>query len=228
MRYWLLKHQRQKLLKRCANSAMQDYLKTPVPRLTSDYRSLEYLAVDLEMTGLNAETDQIVSIGFVPILQGKVSLELACHLLIKPSAEVGQSAVIHGIRDKDLEQADSLEQAMVLLLEALAGRVLLLHCAPLDLGFLNRACKRLYQVSLSAPVVDTMAIERARLQLTGTDADQQSLRLSDCRRRYGLPDYEAHNALVDALATAELFLAQTTHRFNNAAAKFGKLVSGQL
>lgn len=33
------------------------------------------------------------------------------------------------------------------------------------------------------------------------------LTLAGCRVRYGLPDYPAHNALVDALATAELLLA---------------------
>ena len=33
-----------------------------------------------------------------------------------------------------------------------------------------------------------------------------------CRRRYQLPDYHGHNALWDALATAELLLAQLAHR----------------
>ncbi|MDZ7811219.1 MAG: hypothetical protein U5L11_15760 [Arhodomonas sp.] len=35
-----------------------------------------------------------------------------------------------------------------------------------------------------------------------------SIRLNDSRARYGLPPYHAHHALVDALATAELFQAQ--------------------
>ena len=30
------------------------------------------------------------------------------------------------------------------------------------------------------------------------------------RKRYGLPQYKAHNALNDALATAELFLAMAS------------------
>ena len=36
-------------------------------------------------------------------------------------------------------------------------------------------------------------------------------RLDDCRERYGLPRYGAHNALTDAIATAELWLAQMSH-----------------
>jgi DNA polymerase-3 subunit epsilon len=33
-----------------------------------------------------------------------------------------------------------------------------------------------------------------------------SLNLSEARRAHGLPDYQAHDALIDAVSTAELFL----------------------
>ncbi|WP_418135139.1 hypothetical protein [Psychromonas sp. GE-S-Ul-11] len=36
----------------------------------------------------------------------------------------------------------------------------------------------------------------------------QDNRLTAVRKRYQLPQYNAHNALVDSLATAELLLAQ--------------------
>jgi DNA polymerase-3 subunit epsilon len=38
------------------------------------------------------------------------------------------------------------------------------------------------------------------------------LRLAECRSRYNLPAYPAHNALMDALAAAELLLAQLDHK----------------
>ena len=38
------------------------------------------------------------------------------------------------------------------------------------------------------------------------------LRLQACRDRYNLPPYPAHNALIDALATAELLVAHASHR----------------
>jgi DNA polymerase-3 subunit epsilon len=40
-----------------------------------------------------------------------------------------------------------------------------------------------------------------------------SIRLADSRTRYGLPHYAGHNALIDAIATAELFQAQVQHHF---------------
>ena len=41
-----------------------------------------------------------------------------------------------------------------------------------------------------------------------------SIRLADSRLRYGLPHYAAHNALIDAVATAELLQAQVLHHFS--------------
>ena len=55
-----------------------------------------------------------------------------------------------------------------------------------------------------------MALEEIRLQRQGK---RNGLHLGDCRTRYYLPEYAAHNALIDAVATAELFLAQMRYRF---------------
>jgi DNA polymerase III subunit epsilon len=43
-----------------------------------------------------------------------------------------------------------------------------------------------------------------------------SIRLHDSRLRYGLPGYQPHHAVVDALATAELLQAQIAARFSPA------------
>ncbi|PCJ91394.1 MAG: DNA polymerase III subunit epsilon [Porticoccaceae bacterium] len=207
---WVFRLRQKRYLGQCQHFVMQQYLKSEFPPGKTDYRKVNYLAVDLEMTGLDAQSDHILSIGFVPIENQKVILSGAQHILINSDLGVGQSAVIHGIHDRDLEEATPLETAMGILLEALQGKVLLLHCAQLDMAFLNVASKRLYGQGLFVPVVDTMALEDIRLQRQGR---RDSLRLGDCRTRYHLPEYAAHNALIDAVATAELFLAQMRYRF---------------
>lgn len=212
---WMFKHRQKRYLRSCHNPVMHHYLQSDFPSRKSDYRQIEYLAVDLEMTGLNALSDHILSIGFVPIVEQKVVLSGARHIYINSDLGVGQSAVIHGIHDRDIESATSLSKAMALLLEALQGKVLLLHCAPLDMAFLQQACKTLYGLELLAPVVDTMALEDQRLHRKGIERGSESLRLGDARRRYNLPDYSAHNALIDAVATAELFMAQMRYRFGS-------------
>ena len=61
-------------------------------------------------------------------------------------------------------------------------------------------------------VLDTMNIER---KLTEHTSGKQDLRLSAIRQKRGLPEYDAHNALVDSLATAEVFLSQLKDVYGN-------------
>jgi DNA polymerase-3 subunit epsilon len=51
-------------------------------------------------------------------------------------------------------------------------------------------------------------VAKRRLDKRDVAYDPSELRLSMLRQRYHLPDHYAHNALNDAIATAELFLAQ--------------------
>ena len=62
------------------------------------------------------------------------------------------------------------------------------------------------------PYIDTLQMEQRMMSRQGKVPPKNGLRLASCRTRYNLPDYPGHNALVDALATAELLLAQLTYR----------------
>jgi DNA polymerase-3 subunit epsilon len=64
---------------------------------------------------------------------------------------------------------------------------------------------------LLVPVVDTLALEHRRRRRHHHLDDNASLRLPDLRDAYGLPQYSAHDCLVDAIATAELMLAIAAH-----------------
>ncbi len=193
------------------HTPMCEYLKYRLPDRNSDYRNIEFLAADLELTSLDAQSGEIVCVAYVPVIGGKVVMSQASRLMVKTSASVGDSATIHGIHDRELEQAVTLEYALERFLESLRGRVLLLHHAPLDMQFLNIAFKQLYAVPLIARIVDTLKLEISRLYARGHQGESAKLRLYQCRERYHLPVYKAHDALSDAVATAELFLAQAEH-----------------
>ena len=55
--------------------------------------------------------------------------------------------------------------------------------------------------------IDTLRIAQRRFARHNQVLKTGDLRLFNLRRRYQLPQYKAHNALTDALAGAELFLA---------------------
>lgn len=208
----VLKFKRQWYQRHCKQEAMWRFLTATLPRRSSCFLGGSFLVVDLETTGLNVAEDEIASIGWVLIEQGVVQLSSPQHHLINVKQGVGQSAVFHQIHDQQLELAQSLQAVMEEFLTAAAGRVLVFHHAELDRAFLSQACRKLYGIPLVAPVVDTLQLERKKLTNTVGHIEAGALRLFSCRQRYGLPDYVAHDALVDAIATAELLLALVAHR----------------
>lgn len=173
--------------------------------LTSD---LEFLVVDLEMSSLYPVSGEIISAGWVGINNQTIDLSSAQHHLVSIEGSVGNSATIHTIRDCELEGASPPEIMLHRLLIAAQGRVLVFHNADLDIRFLNKLSRSLLGVPLLLRVIDTLFIEKRRLDKRAIPIQRGDLKLDTCHQRHGLPNYVAHNALEDALATAQLLLAQ--------------------
>ncbi|QPK80058.1 DNA polymerase III subunit epsilon [Corynebacterium lizhenjunii] len=168
-----------------------------------------FLAVDFETTGTDPRRDAVVSMGWVPVDGGEIVLGEAGYHVVS-GAQVGDSALIHGLTDAAVERGAPATEVLPQLLEALRGRVLLAHFAALEVGFVERLCQEQYGKRPQLQVVDTFALERRHMERMGTYPRGEDLRLARVRQRYGLPRYGNHNALTDALACAELFLAQVT------------------
>ena len=192
----------------CNHQLLIDYYNALTPLLELPIKQVRLFALDLEMTGLNPRHDEIVSIGLIPIIDGKIVLNRGQHKLIKISGSVGQSAVIHGVTDHALNQAIALDEAINWLLKETLGGILIAHHASLDLSFIQRALYQQTKQNKRLFAIDTMYIEQRRLTHKQQIIKQGDLRLNNCRQRYNLPHYDAHNALVDALSCAELLLAQ--------------------
>lgn len=206
-RKWL----RERMSRQCTWEPMRELLLSTPPDTGLSWKETELLALDLETTGLDARQHNIVSMGWVIIRDGVIQMDEAGHLVIQSGLPMNQSATIHGIFDSEIAQGIPLESALEELLRKLHGRVLVLHHAPLDIAFLNEACKQACGQKLLVPTIDTMALEKARLDRRDQPIKPGMLRLGAVRERYGLGQVRAHNALTDALATAELLLAIIAH-----------------
>ena len=169
------------------------------------------MAVDVETTGLDPDKDQLLSIGWVPVEGNEIILGGAGHVILRGAdgaASVGESATLHGLTDDDIAGGVEPREAVEMVLEALAGRRLLAHFAQMETGFLDRACRLHFGAGLKVDVGDTLQREFRRYQASDREPRRDELRLWTVRERYGLPPYKAHHALTDALAGAELWLAQ--------------------
>lgn len=168
-----------------------------------------YAVLDVETTGLDPRTDHLLSVGWVPIAGMALVLAQARELRVRPPGEVdvGASASLHRLTDDLLADAAPLCDVLPRLLDALHGRVLLAHHAPIELDFLAEATLAAYGARPPITSVDTMALQH-RLTAHHHGRVGGSLRLDAARRTFGLPRYTAHHALTDAIAAGELLLAQ--------------------
>lgn len=180
----------------------------PVP---GSFPDTPILSLDLELNGLDPASDHIVSLGWTEIVDGRLRLGANRHELIRNVDEVGNSATIHGLRDQDLSAGVSLATALEALFEAARGKLFLFHHAPLDAAFLQRACEDWAGCRPPIPALDTLHWEAQRRRRRGQAIAEGDLRLGALRQRYGLPKHALHDALGDAVATAELFLAMASH-----------------
>jgi len=218
--------QRRRLLHRAAPGPLADFLRRPLPDRRGDYRNCEYLALDFETTGLDATHDHILSMGWVVVQGQRVDLATATHLVIRTSREIPeQSAVLHRITDERAAAGLPLSQALPILLEALQGRALIAHNARIELAFLNRVCRDLYGSGMVAATVDTQNLAAAWFRRRDLPIRSGELRLDALRGRFNLPRYAAHNALSDAVAAAELFLALASYRDTGTGMRLAEFLS---
>jgi DNA polymerase-3 subunit epsilon len=188
---------------------LRDYLSAPQQDPKTPLADVRLLALDFETTSLDAASGFPLSAGWVPVDGTAVRLGGAGSVgFLPPTVGVGDSAVFHGITDDAASAGLEEPQAVEQILKALSGRVLLAHHASIEAGFLAAACRRVWGVAVEFTCVDTLDIEHRLVTRGGSEPTPGSLRLGATRERYGLPSYDAHEALTDALACAELYLAQ--------------------
>ncbi|WP_432558975.1 exonuclease domain-containing protein [Granulicoccus sp. GXG6511] len=191
---------------RQARGPLLDCLTTPLPDRALPAARVPMLAVDFETTGLNPDTDDLLSVGYVAVNGLEIDFSTAGQFVIRGAQEVGQSATVHGLTDDTVAAGVTLHKAITAIVKALRGRVMLAHFADIEEKFLDRACRDLFGAGLPLLSVDTMMLQHHVLAHSNTH--HGSVRLWGARERYGLPVYRAHEALTDAVACAELFLAQ--------------------
>ncbi|MEO0615859.1 MAG: exonuclease domain-containing protein [Pseudomonadota bacterium] len=210
MKRWRLQRRRHKVAD-SAPTPLAELARAPLPDAHATARQVTFVCLDIETSGLDAQTAELLSVGWVEIRDGRVAANSARCLLAQPDGEVGDSATVHGLTDTAVSRGQPLDTVIDAVVAALTGCVLVVHHAGLDKAVLDRLCRARYGHALPVPVLDTLALAHKRRQRRHHVAGIGSLRLPDLRTDYGLPRYQSHDCLVDALATAELLLAMLAH-----------------
>lgn len=176
--------------------------------------SVAYWSLDLETGGLDPRKDAVLAVGMVPIREGTVRLGQSYCTLVRPDSAEGidpESVKAHQLVWGEVREAPPIREVLPEIDRRLREGVLLLHHRALDLAFLRRAYRECGLRWPGPPVVDTVellvrASHARHRREPHLPRELPALNLTRVRRQYGLPEYQAHDALTDAIATAELFL----------------------
>lgn len=192
-----------------------------LPPAASAIADVPLLALDIETTGLDPQRDAIVSIGLVPFSTRCIHLTRRRYWIVHPECALNSHSVtLHHITHADIDQAPHFRAILPELLDAMAGHLPVVHYRTIERSFLDRAVTDCLGEAFAFPTIDTMEIEAQRYRAglwsswrNRPGGSRVSIRLHDSRVRYRLPHYQAHHALMDALATAELLQAQIATHF---------------
>ncbi len=174
------------------------------------WREARWCAVDLELTGLDPRRDEIIAFGAVPVEDARALPGRALAGMVRPDGALGEASIkVHGLRHVDLEHAPELDVAIDPLLGCMAGRIPIVHFAEVERRFLGRALRG-QGLRLRRPMVDTSVL--GAIWLHERDGVQpRRMMLSELAAELGIPSHRPHDALGDALTTAELFIVLATH-----------------
>ena len=168
------------------------------------WRRAAFASLDFETTGLDYDRDEIVSFGVVPVASGRVVLRGAAERLVAARVPSSPASMkVHGIVPKELAGAAAVPAGAAR--DALGGllerRFVVAWYAEVEIAFLAR----LFGTGRRTWARRTVDVRKLVLELEGRDPSTHNT-LAGSAGRYGVPVADPHDALDDALVTAQLFL----------------------
>lgn len=168
-----------------------------------DARPIEdlcFVVFDTETTGLLPHKDEIVQIGAVRMLRGRIIEGEVLNTLVDPGMPIPPpSTKVHGVSDAMVQGAPNIRDAGRSFHHFARDAVIVAHNAPFDMAFLRRHAKRM-DVAWDHPILDTVLLSAV---LFGASETHTLDALCD-RLDVTIPAALRHSALGDAQATAEV------------------------
>ncbi len=151
----------------------------------------EFVAFDLETTGLSSRTDKIIEIGAVILKNGREVDRF--QTFVDPGRNLDRKIVeLTGITEDMLKGAPTIEEVLPKFLEFIGDRVLVAHNSDFDTGFIRAECTR-QGYAYNYTSADTLILSQNLLpQLS-------KFKLNIVSNALNLPDFNHHRAGDDAM-----------------------------
>jgi DNA polymerase-3 subunit epsilon len=171
-------------------------------RHETDLDKLAFTVFDTETTGLSPSDDEIIAIGAVRIVNGRLLRQETLDRLVDPGRPVDQvSMAVHGLSSEMLAGQPAIDEALPLFAQFAQETVLVGHNVGFDLRFFELKQART-GVRFTQPVLDTLLLSAV------LHPDEEDHSLEAMAARLGVSVVGRHTALGDAILTGEIFLKQ--------------------
>lgn len=165
------------------------------------HEKARYVVVDVEASGLDTRTDRLIAIGAVAVKSGLIDPADAFEVVLRQNqASDTDNILIHGIGGTQQREGMPPAEALLEFLDFLRGGVLVAYHAPFDAAMIGRAMDEFLDLRFRPLWIDLASILPELCP--DTHADQGALDL--WLQAFDIPVLARHNALADALATAQL------------------------
>ena len=156
----------------------------------------EYVAFDLETTGLSPRYDKIIEIGAVIMKRGQ---ELdRFQTFVDPGRRLDKETTdLTGITDDMLRGAPKIEEIMPKLLAFIGERPLVAHNARFDTCFVTQECSRQH-LDFTVKAIDTLTLAQNMLPNLG------KYKLDIVAKEFELGDFNHHRAADDAVICGQI------------------------
>ncbi|MBL8485416.1 MAG: 3'-5' exonuclease, partial [Rhodocyclaceae bacterium] len=161
---------------------------------------LTYTIFDTETTGLRpSEGDEIIQIGAVRIVNGRVLRQESFEQLVDPRRGLTHESIqIHGITPDMLKDQPTIDRVLPEFHTFCEDTVIVAHNAAFDMRFLQMK-EASTGVRFDHPVLDTLLLSAV------IHPNQEEHKLEAIAERMGVNIVGRHNAMGDAIVTAEVF-----------------------
>ncbi len=160
------------------------------------------VSLDCETTGLDANKDEIISIGAVRIIDNQILTSERLQLKLKPSQRIQAEAIkVHQLRNCDVEDGLEPIEAMKQLLAFIGSSPILGYYLEFDMALINRVVQPWLGIKLPNQQLELSAIYYDQ-KIGLIPQKRLDLRLSSICTALNVPNLGAHDAYTDALTVA--------------------------
>ncbi|MBI3902506.1 MAG: 3'-5' exonuclease [Nitrosomonadales bacterium] len=192
----------------------------PASRFSQPWANSRCVVMDVETSGLDLRNDRLISIGAVAVVHGRIALGDSYSVVLQQDvASTRENILLHGISGSAQRDGMPAADALLGFLEYLGKDTLVAFHVTFDETMLRRAMRDYLGLSFKYPWLDLAYLMPA---LNPALAGKHRT-LDDWVTAFGISIDARHDALADALATAQLWQVATTQAARNKIFTFEEL-----